>query len=33
MVAVRVMESAIYKIVDMITMRHRLMSAAWTVCV
>jgi len=33
MIAVRMMESAVYKIVDMITVRHRLMSAVWTVCV
>jgi hypothetical protein len=33
MITVRVMQSAVYKIVDMITVRHRLMSAVWTVCV
>jgi len=33
MIAVRMMKSAVYKIVDMITVRHRLMPAVWTVCV
>jgi hypothetical protein len=29
MITVRVMQSAVHKIVDMITVRHRLMSAVW----
>jgi hypothetical protein len=33
MITVRVMQSAVYKIVDMITVRHRLMSAVWAMCV
>jgi hypothetical protein len=33
MITVRVVQSAVYKIVDMVAMRHRLMSAVWTVCV
>jgi hypothetical protein len=33
MIAVRMMESAVYKIVDMITVRHRWVSAVRTVCV
>ena len=31
MIPVRMMQSAVYKIVDMVTMRHGLMSAVWTV--
>jgi hypothetical protein len=33
MIAVRVVQPAVYKIVDMVTMRHHFMSAVWTVCV
>jgi hypothetical protein len=31
MIAMRMMQSAVYKIVDMVTMRHSFMSAVWTV--
>ncbi|WP_172900060.1 hypothetical protein [Bradyrhizobium erythrophlei] len=31
MITMGMMQSAVYKIVDMVTMRHRLMSAVWTV--
>jgi hypothetical protein len=33
MIAVRMVQPAVYEIVDMVTMRHRFMSAVWTVCV
>jgi len=33
MIAVRMVQPAVYKIVDMVTVRHRFMSAVWTVCV
>jgi hypothetical protein len=33
MITVRMVEPAVYEIVDMVTMRHRFMSAVWTVCV
>jgi hypothetical protein len=33
MIAVRMVQPAVYKIVDMVTMRHRFVSAIWTVCV
>jgi hypothetical protein len=33
MITVRMMQPAVYEIVDMVTMRHRFMSAVWTVCV
>jgi hypothetical protein len=33
MIAVRMVQPAVYKIVDMVTMRRRFMSAVWTVCV
>jgi hypothetical protein len=32
-ITVGMMQSAVYKIVDVVTVRHRLMSAVWTVCV
>jgi hypothetical protein len=31
MITVRMVQPAVYKIVDMVTMRHRFMSAAWSV--
>ena len=31
MITMGMMQSAVYKIVDMVTMRHRFMSAVWTV--
>ena len=31
MITVRMVQPAVYKIVDMVTMRHRFMSAVWTV--
>ena len=31
MIAMRMVQPAIYEIVDMIAMRHRFMSAVWTV--
>jgi hypothetical protein len=31
MITVGMMEPAVYKVVDMVTMRHRFMSAVWTV--
>jgi hypothetical protein len=33
MITVGMMQSAVYKIVDMVAMRHRLMSAVWAMCV
>jgi hypothetical protein len=33
MIAVRMVQPAVYEIVDMVTMRHLFMSAVWTVCV
>jgi len=33
MITMRMVQSAVYEIVDMITMRHRFMSAVRTVCV
>ena len=33
MITMGMMQSAVYKIVDMVTMRHRFMSAVWTVYV
>jgi len=33
MIAVRVVQPAVYEIVDMVTMRHLFVSAVWTVCV
>lgn len=33
MITVGMVQPAIYEIVDMVTMRHRFMSAVWTVCV
>ena len=33
MIAVRMVQPAVYEIVDVVTMRHRFMSAVWTVCV
>jgi hypothetical protein len=33
MIAVRMVQPAVYKIVDMVPMRHRFVSAIWTVCV
>jgi hypothetical protein len=33
MIAVRMVQPSVYEIVDMITMRHRFVSAIWTVCV
>jgi hypothetical protein len=32
MITVRTVQPAVYEIVDMVTMRHRFMSAVWTVC-
>ena len=31
MITVRMVQPAVYKIIDMVTMRHRFMSAVWTV--
>jgi hypothetical protein len=31
MITVRMVQSAVYEIIDMIAMRHLLMSAVWTV--
>jgi hypothetical protein len=31
MITVRMVQPAVYEIVDMVTMRHRFMSAVWTV--
>jgi hypothetical protein len=33
MIAVRMVQPTVYKIVDMVTMRHRFVPAIWTVCV
>jgi hypothetical protein len=33
MITVRMVQPAFYEIVDMVTMRHLFMSAAWTVSV
>jgi len=33
MIAVRMVQAAVYEIVDMVTMRDLFMSAIWTVCV
>jgi hypothetical protein len=33
MIAVRMVQPAVYEIVDMVTMRHLFMTAVWTVCV
>jgi hypothetical protein len=33
MIAVRMVQPAVYEIVDMVAMRHLFMSAVWTVCV
>jgi hypothetical protein len=33
MITVRMVQPAVYEIVDMVTMRHLFMSAVWTVCV
>jgi hypothetical protein len=33
MITVRMVQSAVYEIVDMVTMRHLFMPAVWTVCV
>jgi hypothetical protein len=33
MITVRMVQPAVYKIVDMVTMRHLFMSAVWTVFV
>lgn len=33
MVTVRMVQSTVYKIVDVVTMRHLFMSAVWTMCV
>jgi hypothetical protein len=33
MIAVRMVQPSVYEVVDMITMRHRFVSAIWTVCV
>jgi hypothetical protein len=33
MITVRMVQPAVYEIVDMITMRHLFMPAVWTVCV
>jgi hypothetical protein len=32
MIAVRMVQPAVYEIVDMVAMRHLFMSAVWTVC-
>ena len=31
MIAVRMVQATVYKIVDVVTMRHRFVSANWTV--
>jgi hypothetical protein len=33
MIAMGMMQSAVYEIVDVVAMRHRFVSAIWTVCV
>ena len=33
MIAVGMVQPAVYEIVDMVTMRHRFVSAVWAVCV
>jgi hypothetical protein len=33
MITMRMVQSAVYEIVDMVTVRHRFMTAVWTVCV
>ena len=33
MIAVRMVQPAVYEIVDMVAMRHLFVSAVWTVCV
>jgi hypothetical protein len=33
MFAMRMVQPAVYEIVDVVTVRHRFMSAVWTVCV
>jgi hypothetical protein len=33
MITVRMVQPAVYQIVDMVAMRHLFMSAVWTVCV
>jgi len=33
MITMRMVQPAVYEIVDMVTMRHRFVSAIWTVCV
>jgi hypothetical protein len=32
MITVRMVQPAVYEIVDVVTMRHLFMSAVWTVC-
>jgi hypothetical protein len=32
-ITVRMVQPAVHEIVEMVTMRHHLMSAVWTVCV
>jgi hypothetical protein len=33
MITMRMVQPAVYEIVDVVTMRHLFMSAVWTVCV